>query len=155
MLCPWDFPGKNTRVGGHVLLQGIFLTQGWNPHLLHGQAGSLPLSHQERPNKESLFQKFYCNRGNATSFGSTASQCQTEKKKNTFLVHKGVRGLERTFKKQWGNLGGKSRRQHWTQTGASRRSGVWEEKKSLIPVWSGQGRQWVIDSCEHLLSWIL
>ena len=23
-LCPWDSPGKNTEVGGHDLLQGIF-----------------------------------------------------------------------------------------------------------------------------------
>ena len=29
-LCPWDFPGKNMGVGFHSLLQGIFLTQGWN-----------------------------------------------------------------------------------------------------------------------------
>ena len=28
LLCPWDFPGKNTGVGGHFLLQGIFPTQG-------------------------------------------------------------------------------------------------------------------------------
>ena len=35
LLCPWDSPGKNTGVGCHVLLQGIFLTQGSNPHLLH------------------------------------------------------------------------------------------------------------------------
>ena len=34
-LCPWNFPGKNTGVGGHSLLQGIFLTQGSNPGLLH------------------------------------------------------------------------------------------------------------------------
>ena len=27
LLCPWDSPGKNTGVGCHVLLQGIFLTQ--------------------------------------------------------------------------------------------------------------------------------
>ena len=26
LLCPRDFPGKNTRVGCHFLLQGIFLT---------------------------------------------------------------------------------------------------------------------------------
>ena len=44
--CPWDFPGKNTGVGCHFLLQGIFPTQGWNPHLLHWQVDSLPLSHQ-------------------------------------------------------------------------------------------------------------
>ena len=24
LLCPWNFPGKNTRVGCHFLLQGIF-----------------------------------------------------------------------------------------------------------------------------------
>ena len=35
LLCPWDSPGKNTGVGCHFLLQGIFLTQGLNPHLLH------------------------------------------------------------------------------------------------------------------------
>ena len=41
---PWDFPGKNTRVGCYFLLQGIFPTQGLNPYLLHPmhwQAGSL------------------------------------------------------------------------------------------------------------------
>ena len=31
LLCPWESPGKNTGVGCHVLLQGIFLTQGSNP----------------------------------------------------------------------------------------------------------------------------
>ena len=34
LLCPWDSPGKNTRVGCHFLLQGIFLTQGSNLRLL-------------------------------------------------------------------------------------------------------------------------
>ena len=46
LLCPWDSPGKNTGVGCHALLQGIFSTQKSNPHLLcllHWQAGSLPL----------------------------------------------------------------------------------------------------------------
>ena len=33
-LCPWDFPGKNTGVGWDALLQGVFLMQGLNPHLL-------------------------------------------------------------------------------------------------------------------------
>ena len=33
LLCPWDSPGKNTGVGCHVLLQGIFPTQGLNLHL--------------------------------------------------------------------------------------------------------------------------
>ena len=36
-------------VGCHFLLQGIFPTQGLNPHLLHWQVDSLPLSHQGSP----------------------------------------------------------------------------------------------------------
>ena len=50
LLCPWGFPGKSTGVGRHFLLQGIFLTQGSNPHLLPWQADSLPLGHQWSPN---------------------------------------------------------------------------------------------------------
>ena len=45
----WHFPGKNTGVGCHFLIQGIFPTQGSNPHLLHWQVDSLPLSHQRSP----------------------------------------------------------------------------------------------------------
>ena len=46
ILCPWDFPGKYTRVGCHFFLQGLLSTQGWNLHLLLWQADSLPLRHQ-------------------------------------------------------------------------------------------------------------
>ena len=35
LLCPWNFPGDNTGLVCHVLLQGVFLTQGSKPHLLH------------------------------------------------------------------------------------------------------------------------
>ena len=35
LLCPWDFPGKNTGVGCHPLLQGIFPTQRLSPGLPH------------------------------------------------------------------------------------------------------------------------
>ena len=41
----WDSAGKNTGVGCHALLQGIFPPQGSNPGflcLLHWQAGPLP-----------------------------------------------------------------------------------------------------------------
>ena len=44
---PWDSPGKNTGVGCHALLHGIFLTHGPNPGilcLLHWQVGSWPLA---------------------------------------------------------------------------------------------------------------
>ena len=52
LLCPWDSPGKNTGVGCHFLLQGIFPAQGSNLHLLHllhWQADSLPLHHLRSP----------------------------------------------------------------------------------------------------------
>ena len=35
LLCPWDFPSKNTGVSCHLFLQGIFETQGLNPSLLY------------------------------------------------------------------------------------------------------------------------
>ena len=41
-LWPRDSPRKNTGVGCHALLQGIFLIKGWNLHLLHWQADSFP-----------------------------------------------------------------------------------------------------------------
>ena len=43
------FSSKNTGAGCHFFLQGIFLTQGSNPHLLHWQADSLPQSHLGSP----------------------------------------------------------------------------------------------------------
>ena len=47
LLCPWDFPGKNTGVDCHFLLQGIFPTLESNSCLLHWQVDSLPLSQEE------------------------------------------------------------------------------------------------------------
>ena len=47
LLCPWNFPGKNTEECFHFLLQGIFWTQGSNLcllSLLHWQMDSLPWS---------------------------------------------------------------------------------------------------------------
>ena len=54
LLCPWDFPGKSTGVGCHFLLQGIFLTQGSNPGLLHCRQMLYPLSHQGNPSQAQL-----------------------------------------------------------------------------------------------------
>ena len=45
LLHPWDFPGKNTGVGCHFLLQEIFPTQGLNPGLLHCRQMLYHLSH--------------------------------------------------------------------------------------------------------------
>ena len=49
LLCLWNSPGKNTWVGCHSLLQGIFLTQGLNLGLLHCGQILYGLSQQESP----------------------------------------------------------------------------------------------------------
>ena len=52
ILCLWNSPGKDTGVGYHALLQGIFLIQELNLyllHLLHWQVDSLPLSNLGNP----------------------------------------------------------------------------------------------------------
>ena len=52
-----DSPDKNTRVGFHALLQGIFPTQGLNPGLSHCRQILYCLSHQGSPvkRKHTLF----------------------------------------------------------------------------------------------------
>ena len=50
-LCSWNSLGKNTVVGCHSLLQGIFLTQGLNPSLLHCRQILFHLRPQGSPNK--------------------------------------------------------------------------------------------------------
>ena len=47
--CPWDSPAKNTEMGGHFLLQGIFPTQGTDSSLLHCRQILYHLSQQGSP----------------------------------------------------------------------------------------------------------
>ena len=49
-LCPWDSPSKNSGFGCHVLLQGIFPTQGSNLGLLLAGTFFNHLSHQASQN---------------------------------------------------------------------------------------------------------
>ena len=52
LLCPWNFPSKNTEAGCHFLFQGIFPIQGSNPRLLcllHWQAIYLPAEPPGKP----------------------------------------------------------------------------------------------------------
>ena len=49
VLLSMGFPGKNTGVGCHFLLQGIFRTQGSNPGLLHCRQILYCLSYQGSP----------------------------------------------------------------------------------------------------------
>ena len=52
LLCPWGSQGKDTGAGCCFLFQGLFPTQGSNRsllHLLHWQAGFLPLAPPGKP----------------------------------------------------------------------------------------------------------
>ena len=55
LLHPWDSPGKNTGVGCHALLQGIFPTQGSNPGLPHCRWILYHLSHKSKNELLSFF----------------------------------------------------------------------------------------------------
>ena len=83
LLCPWDSPGKNPGVGCQALLQGIFPTQGSNPHLfclLHWQAGSLPL---EPPGKALYLSSHSCMYGTSMYCVSVISVRQLEQEKRS------------------------------------------------------------------------
>ena len=57
-LCLWNFPGWNTGVNCLFLLQGIFPTQGSNPHLLyplHWQADSFTTEPPGKPSIDNMF----------------------------------------------------------------------------------------------------
>ena len=60
-LCPWNSLGKNTEVGCHALLQGIFLARGLNQRLLgllYWQTGSLPLAAPGKPSNHLTDREF-------------------------------------------------------------------------------------------------
>ena len=71
-----DSPGKNTRVGYHALLQGIFPTQGSNPGLMHCRWILYHLSHQG--SKRTLEWVAYpCSRGSSWPRNWTRVSCIT------------------------------------------------------------------------------
>ena len=61
LLCPWDSPGKNTGVGCHFFLQGIFPTLELNPGLLRCRQMIYQLSYEVTPKSNGIFQQFSCN----------------------------------------------------------------------------------------------
>ena len=71
LLCPWGSPGKNTGVGCHVLLQGIFPTQRSNPRLLHWQVDSLPSEPPGKPPTRSYHLIFLLDASHSLNFLST------------------------------------------------------------------------------------
>ena len=57
LFCPWNSPRKNIGVGSHSLLQGIFLTMGSNPGILHCRQILYHMSHQGSPYADRIFSK--------------------------------------------------------------------------------------------------
>ena len=77
---PWDFPGKNTRMGCHFPLQGIFPTQGSNsplPRLLHWQADFFHWATWEARTPASVVVKFH---------NAKAKGIQREENANSFVL---------------------------------------------------------------------
>ena len=58
---PWNSPGQNTGVGSISLLQGIFPTQGSNPHLLNYRQTLYQLSHKGKKREVSQSCPTLCN----------------------------------------------------------------------------------------------
>ena len=59
LLCPWDSPGKNTGVGCHALLQGIFATQGSNLDFPHWRLIPYRVSQQESYKRKGREQRIW------------------------------------------------------------------------------------------------
>ena len=87
-----DSPGMDTGVGCHVLLQGIFPTQGSNPGLSHCRQIFYCLSHQWSPFL-ALFQYFFLSHS-CSSLLSSVSSTQSVSK----------RGLNHLQDERWGRL---------------------------------------------------
>ena len=94
-LCPWDSSGKDTGVDSHCLLQGLFLTQGSNPGLLHWQAESFPVRHEgldprEFPSMDIIFLSVHKMVSILKLSGKKMSQSQLRRKDNACLSMEGL-----------------------------------------------------------------
>ena len=73
-----DSPGKNTRVGCHALLQGVFPTQGWNPGLQIYRQILYCLIHEGSPYLSILHDK-YSHSFNYLTLDKTSFFCSATK----------------------------------------------------------------------------
>ena len=95
LLCPWDFPCKNTGVGCHALLQGVFPTEVSNLCLRHWQMDSLPLSLLESPGRGLGGEKreLRQHRENSGRKPLTCPTCERCRTKSCLSQKPGTRGL--------------------------------------------------------------
>ena len=90
LLCSWDFPGKNTGVGWHILLQGIFWPRDWtgSPALQADSllSGSHQGSHSRSSNKKVTEPKFgpWFDSKICTVF--TPANCLTKEERKCFTI---------------------------------------------------------------------
>ena len=86
LLCPsrqWNSPGKNTGVGCHFLLQGIFPTQGSNLYLL-----CYPLSHQGTPSlSKSVLLKLNSKSSKSDNFKFYLRETESTPSINLYYLH--------------------------------------------------------------------
>ena len=89
------FKGKNTWVGCHFLLQGIFPTQGSNPNLLHWQADSLSLSQPGKPasNSDLLVKDFFAQHHSPSEKCKSKPQWGTISRQSNRLLSKSLQAI--------------------------------------------------------------
>ena len=80
-----DLPDKNTTVGFHFLLQGIFLTQGLDPQYLYWQAGSLSIVPPGKPhNPNQMYPRSEYNPGRSITLSEWNRSYQRHNERSTF-----------------------------------------------------------------------
>ena len=104
MDCSWpgfsvhgDSPSKNTGVGCHALLQGIFLTQGLNPGLPHCRWILYHLSHQGSP-RILEWVAYYFSRGSSWPRNQTRVSCIAGGFFISWATRETCKGFSREFK---------------------------------------------------------
>ena len=88
-----DSPGKNTRMGCHAFLQGIFPTQGSNPGLPHCRSILYHLSHWGR-SKSTLRQSNSSSSGSCFLHLLYLAHLKKKKKKQTVTMAKCIHVLD-------------------------------------------------------------
>ena len=117
-LCPWNFPGKNTRVGCYFLLQGNFPRQGSNSNLLLGRWILYHWATWEAPPKKNRnllrvlrdfgrWQRSRCTRNTSLSKDTSGIHLQTQKcMQNTSWEQTGVPAQQKRICRRTQNLVG-------------------------------------------------
>ena len=89
LLCPRDSPDKNTGVGCHALLQGIYPTQGSKPGLLPQRQILYQLSHQGSSNHMTPWK-----RQDYADSEKISCQKLRDKGRNEYVEHRTLRAVK-------------------------------------------------------------